>query len=117
MDPCLNPHLFRQHGQFLSYDRGRGPNLPQYDYLDDEEIGWVGAISFSPTKLHSDMTAAIPLEWVEDSPDEEVPGGLELDWNSESATTDISQPAPAWVVDESIVVEEWGIDMEFDDAD
>ncbi|ESK85738.1 glycosyltransferase family 90 protein [Moniliophthora roreri MCA 2997] len=115
MDPCLNPHLFRQHGQFLSYDRGRGPNLPQYDYLDDEAIGWVGVISFSPTKLHSDMTAAIPLEWVEDSPDEQVPEGLELDWNSESATTDTSQPA--WVVDESIIAEQWGIDMEFDDAD
>ncbi|KAJ8085891.1 hypothetical protein PM082_004710 [Marasmius tenuissimus] len=27
MDPCLNPQLFRSHGQFLSFDGGRGMHL------------------------------------------------------------------------------------------
>ncbi|KAK7043936.1 hypothetical protein VNI00_008102 [Paramarasmius palmivorus] len=120
MDPCLNPHLFRQHGQFLSYDRGRGPNLPQYDSLDDyEEVGWVGVLSFSPTTLHSDMTAAIPLEWIEDTQDEEVPEGLELEWNADSAAEanrkpETSRPAN---IDESVIGEEWGIDIDFGDDD
>ncbi|KAK7026875.1 hypothetical protein VNI00_015417 [Paramarasmius palmivorus] len=57
MDACTNPHLFRTHGQFLSYDHGRGPNLER------DNQGWAGVISFSPTRLHADITAAIPLEW------------------------------------------------------
>ncbi|ESK83594.1 glycosyltransferase family 90 protein [Moniliophthora roreri MCA 2997] len=65
MDPCQHPHLFRMHGQFLSFDHGRGPHLQQYD--SDATESWVGVISFSPSRLHADLTAAIPLEWVQDS--------------------------------------------------
>ncbi|KAL0567527.1 hypothetical protein V5O48_014462, partial [Marasmius crinis-equi] len=84
MDPCSHPHLFRTHGQFLSFDRGRGPNLPQYDSVllgAEEEMGWVGVISLSPTKLHADMTAAIPFEWVEDGDDIDL--GDEWEWSFE----------------------------------
>ncbi|KAG7096513.1 hypothetical protein E1B28_003942 [Marasmius oreades] len=70
-NPCLNPHLFRAHGQFLSFDGGRGAHLRSGGLGEDidsgGEEGWVGVISFSPTELHADITAAIPLEWIDDS--------------------------------------------------
>ncbi|KAL0061400.1 hypothetical protein AAF712_011801 [Marasmius tenuissimus] len=83
MDPCAHPHLFRTHGQFLSYDGGRGPNLPQYDSVflgAEEELGWVGVVSYSPTKLHADITAAIPYDWEEDAEDLDLGDGWEWSW-------------------------------------
>ncbi|KAK1231220.1 hypothetical protein PQX77_005665 [Marasmius sp. AFHP31] len=71
MNPCLNPQLFRSHGQFLSFDGGRGAHLSAgglgEDIDTEGEEGWVGVISYSPTQLHADLTAAIPLEWIDDS--------------------------------------------------
>ncbi|KAK1229965.1 hypothetical protein PQX77_006959 [Marasmius sp. AFHP31] len=92
MDPCVHPHLFRTHGQFLSFDSGRGPNLPQYDSVflgAEEELGWVGVVSYSPTKLHADITAAIPYDWEEDAEDLDL--GDEWEWSWEEGDTSKSE--------------------------
>ncbi|KAF9268388.1 hypothetical protein L218DRAFT_954750 [Marasmius fiardii PR-910] len=77
-NPCLNPHLLRAHGQYLSYAGGKGAGL-RYGGLGEDidpegEEGWVGLLSFSPTEIHSDIMAAIPLEWIDDS-EPELAGG------------------------------------------
>lgn len=55
MDPCQHPHLLRQHGQFIKYNRGPAPKTTLSPL-----------ISFSPSMLHRDIIAAIPLNWVSD---------------------------------------------------
>ncbi|KAJ8085876.1 hypothetical protein PM082_004695 [Marasmius tenuissimus] len=60
------PKLFRSHGQFLSFHGGRGARLNAGGLGEDidaeGEEGWAGVMSYSPTQLHSDLTAAITHE-------------------------------------------------------
>ncbi|KAG6827890.1 hypothetical protein H0H92_010053 [Tricholoma furcatifolium] len=65
MDPCLHPSLLLLHGQFLSHGKGPVPHRfmpPQFSY--------------SPTRLHHDITPAVPINWVADLPD-----GANPDWD------------------------------------
>lgn len=56
MDPCQHPHLFQQHGQFLSHKKGP---VPDHDLIPQ--------FSYSPTLgVHSDITAAVPHGWISD---------------------------------------------------
>ncbi|KAG2068520.1 hypothetical protein BDR04DRAFT_1208647, partial [Suillus decipiens] len=55
MDPCLNPSLLRNHGQFLSQHTGPDPQstlIPQF--------------SLCSTLVHHDIRPAVPYGWVED---------------------------------------------------
>lgn len=63
MDPCQHPHLLRQHGQFVNHFRGPAPKTTITPFF-----------SYSPSLLHRDITAAIPLAWVAevDDPDWEL---------------------------------------------
>ncbi|KAJ8085894.1 hypothetical protein PM082_004713 [Marasmius tenuissimus] len=64
------PAIFRSHGQFSNFG-GRGAHLNADglggDIDAEGEEGWVGVISYSPTQLHPDLTAVIPLECIYDS--------------------------------------------------
>jgi hypothetical protein len=71
MDPCQHPHLLRRHGQYVAHNEGpAGPN-----YL-------IPLISLSPSPLHLDITAAIPMNWVEDvyNPDWDARTDERLHW-------------------------------------
>src|ERR1700744_6133418 len=66
MDPCQHPSHFLLHGQFISYRDGPTlfqPVIPQFSY--------------SPTMVHQDITAAMPINWTEDLPEEDNP-----DWDA-----------------------------------
>lgn len=57
MDPCLNPSLLHNHGQFLSHDKGPDPRntlIPRF--------------SLCSTVVHHDIRPAVPYGWVEDLP-------------------------------------------------
>lgn len=65
MDPCQHPSHFLLHGQFISYRDGPASFqtlVPQFSY--------------SPTMVHQDITAAMPINWTEDLPQEDNP-----DWD------------------------------------
>ncbi|KAG2151174.1 glycosyl transferase family 90-domain-containing protein [Suillus bovinus] len=62
MDPCLNPSLFRSHGQFLSHDAGPDPRSTL-----------VPRFSLCSTVIHHDIRPAVPYSWVEDLPDSDNP--------------------------------------------
>ncbi|KAF9078042.1 hypothetical protein BDP27DRAFT_1310663 [Rhodocollybia butyracea] len=55
MDPCQHPHILKRHGEFVSHLTG--PTTPAY---------LLPLISVSPSALHLDITAALPINWVED---------------------------------------------------
>jgi hypothetical protein len=55
MDPCLHPSHLYTHGEFVAGDRVTTPF---------KEI--VPQFSYSPTKLHHDITLALPYNWVSD---------------------------------------------------
>lgn len=62
MDPCQSPSHFLLHGQFISYREGPAPHetlIPQFSY--------------SPTTVHQDITAAMPINWIEDLLPEDNP--------------------------------------------
>ncbi|KAG2351994.1 glycosyl transferase family 90-domain-containing protein [Suillus spraguei] len=62
MNPCLNPSLFRSHGQFLAHNTGPDPKgtlIPRF--------------SFCSTLVHHDIPAAVSYGWVEDLPDSHNP--------------------------------------------
>lgn len=55
MDPCQNPHLFYQHGQFLSHELGPWPQdimVPEFSHCS--------------TTLHHNIRFPVPYGWVED---------------------------------------------------
>jgi hypothetical protein len=55
MDPCLNPYLLHNHGQFLSHNMGPGP-----------QSTLVPRFSFCSTLVHHDIRPAVPYGWIED---------------------------------------------------
>ncbi|KAJ3990207.1 glycosyl transferase family 90-domain-containing protein [Lentinula detonsa] len=57
MDPCQNPHLLRQHGQFVKFGKGVEPRSLIIPIL-----------SFSPSTLHHDIISANPMNWIRDLP-------------------------------------------------
>lgn len=62
MDPCLNPSLLRNHGQFLSHNNGPDPQstlTPRF--------------SLCATVVHHDIRPAVPYGWIEDLPDSDNP--------------------------------------------
>lgn len=62
MDPCLNPTLLRNHGQFLSHDKGPDP-----------QSTLVPRFSLCSTVIHHDIRPAVPYGWVEDLPESDNP--------------------------------------------
>ncbi|KAG2140698.1 glycosyl transferase family 90-domain-containing protein [Suillus clintonianus] len=62
MDPCLNPFLFRSHGQFLSHNTGPDP-----------QSTLVPRFSLCSSVVHHDIRPAVPYGWVEDLPDSANP--------------------------------------------
>ncbi|KAG2340814.1 hypothetical protein BDR05DRAFT_889164 [Suillus weaverae] len=62
MDPCLNPSLLRNHGQFLSH--GKGP---------DPQSTLIPRFSLCSTVVHHDIRPAVPYGWVEDLPGSDNP--------------------------------------------
>ncbi|KAJ8584607.1 glycosyltransferase family 90 protein [Rhizopogon salebrosus TDB-379] len=58
MDPCLNPHLLHNHGQFLSHHKGPDPQKTL-----------VPRFSFCSTLVHHDIRPAVDYGWIEDSDD------------------------------------------------
>jgi len=62
MDPCLNPSLLRNHGQFLSHDKGPDPRKTL-----------VPRFSFCSTVVHHDIRPAVLYGWVEDLPKSDNP--------------------------------------------
>ncbi|KAJ3855117.1 glycosyl transferase family 90-domain-containing protein [Lentinula lateritia] len=57
MDPCNNPHLLRQHGQFVKFGKGVEPRN-----------SLIPIFSFSPSVLHHDIISANPMNWFRDLP-------------------------------------------------
>ncbi|KAG2068530.1 hypothetical protein BDR04DRAFT_770499 [Suillus decipiens] len=62
MDPCLNPSLLRNHGQFLSHHTGPDP-----------QSTLVPRFSLCSTLVHHDIRPAAPYGWVEDLPKSDNP--------------------------------------------
>ncbi|KAK0449629.1 glycosyl transferase family 90-domain-containing protein [Desarmillaria tabescens] len=61
MDPCLHPHILREHGQFLPF--GKGP-IPSRHMLP--------SFAYSQTLLHHDITIAHRASWLGELSDEEA---------------------------------------------
>ncbi|KAK0482416.1 glycosyltransferase family 90 protein [Armillaria novae-zelandiae] len=61
MDPCLHPHLLREHGQFLPWRKGPLPSRRM-----------VPSFAYSQTLLHHDITIAHRGSWHGELPDEEA---------------------------------------------
>lgn len=60
MNPCDNPNLFYNHGQFLSHNNGPGA-----------QDTFVPEFSYCSTTLHHDIRFPIPYLWVDDMDDPE----------------------------------------------
>ncbi|KAF5310074.1 hypothetical protein D9619_010334 [Psilocybe cf. subviscida] len=65
MDPCQYPSHFLLHGQFIPHGKGPEP----YQHL-------IPQFSFSPSRVHYDITPANPLNWI----NEIYPFEDNLDW-------------------------------------
>ena len=55
MDPCVHPHLFYHHGQFLSHNKGPDPQhimVPEFSYCT--------------AMLHHNIRIPVPYGWVPD---------------------------------------------------
>ncbi|SJL16212.1 uncharacterized protein ARMOST_19731 [Armillaria ostoyae] len=61
MDPCLHPHLLREHGQFLPWGKGPFPSRHM-----------VPSFAYSQTLLHHDITIAHRASWLGELSDEEA---------------------------------------------
>ncbi|KAK0496511.1 glycosyltransferase family 90 protein [Armillaria luteobubalina] len=61
MDPCLHPHLLREHGQFLPWRKGPTPSRRM-----------VPSFAYSQTLLHHDITIAHMVSWLGELPNEEA---------------------------------------------
>ncbi|SJL16213.1 uncharacterized protein ARMOST_19732 [Armillaria ostoyae] len=61
MDPCLHPHLLREHGQFLPWGKGSVPSRRM-----------VPSFAWSQTLLHHDITIAHTASWLGELSDEEA---------------------------------------------
>ncbi|EAU90335.2 CAP1 [Coprinopsis cinerea okayama7 len=71
LSPCEHPAHLLMHGQFLRY--GHGGPVPLREKLANTEdlpepvyYGMVPYFSYSPTRLHDDIVAAVPMGWVDD---------------------------------------------------
>ncbi|KAG7440347.1 uncharacterized protein BT62DRAFT_1080961 [Guyanagaster necrorhizus] len=60
MDPCLHPHLLREHGQFLPWGKGPVPSHRMFP-----------SFAYSQTLLHHDITIAHMVSWLGELSDEE----------------------------------------------
>ncbi len=69
MDPCLHPHLLREHGQFLPWRKGPVPSRRM-----------VPSFAYSQTLLHHDITIAHTASWLGEISDEEaIPWEMKTD--------------------------------------
>ncbi|TFK26212.1 hypothetical protein FA15DRAFT_667705 [Coprinopsis marcescibilis] len=69
--PCEHPAHLLLHGQFLRYGSGgpvslRAQSRPSGNDKPPIHFGMVPVFSYSPTRLHDEITAAVPNMWSDD---------------------------------------------------